>query len=425
MIARGHGPQPGRVDARGDARGVAAAAPGGARAAHRVGRADARAVAGEARARGVRVCRGPGRAGARRDVAQAAAARIAWHVEGADVGAHGYVSITPAGPAADLVFDDGSDVTLVPGSRGRVAATTATGAEVVLEQGRARVRVKHREKTAWTIDAGPYAVRVTGTELLVAWAADAETLDVWMQSGTASVAGPVVGEGLALAAGQHVTARVREGKRADRCGDSTGGLGAGAVDVRFGDGHGADRLGRSGRAADGAVGSSRCALVAEARRRGRLRTRAARRRRRGNRARLGARPLPDLGLSATPLDTAAGRTCRSARLRGHPRALPRERRGAHGGVPHRARRGGAGPHDGRRPALVRHVPRRGARRARSRATRSGARWSSSRARRDATRRGRWPTAICSASPRARTRRPRATWSNEPRRRRRHVRRRSP
>jgi hypothetical protein len=43
------------------------------------------------------------------------------------------------------------------------------------------------------------------------WAADAETLDVWMQSGTASVAGPVVGEGLALAAGQHVTARVHEG----------------------------------------------------------------------------------------------------------------------------------------------------------------------------------------------------------------------
>ncbi|HTQ42050.1 MAG TPA: FecR domain-containing protein [Polyangiaceae bacterium] len=135
---------------------------------------------------------------------------IAWHVEGADVGAQGYVSITPAGPPAHLVFDDGSDVALVPGSRGRVAATTATGAEVVLEQGRARVRVKHREKTSWTIDAGPYAVRVTGTELLVAWAAGAETLDVWMQSGTASVAGPVVGEGLALAAGQHVTARVRE-----------------------------------------------------------------------------------------------------------------------------------------------------------------------------------------------------------------------
>lgn len=136
---------------------------------------------------------------------------IAWHVEGADVGAQGYVSITPAGPPAHLVFDDGSDVALAPGSRGRVAATSATGAEVVLEQGRARVRVQQRAKTAWTIDAGPYAVRAAGAELLVAWAADAETLDVWMQSGTASVAGPVVGGALALAAGQHVTARVREG----------------------------------------------------------------------------------------------------------------------------------------------------------------------------------------------------------------------
>lgn len=136
---------------------------------------------------------------------------VAWHVEGAEVGAQGYVSIAPAGPVAHLVFDDGSDVALAPGSRGRVAATTANGAEVVLEQGRARVRVKHGPKTAWTIDAGPYAVRVTGTELIVAWAADAETLDVWMKSGSVRVAGPVVGDALALSAGQHVTARVHEG----------------------------------------------------------------------------------------------------------------------------------------------------------------------------------------------------------------------
>jgi hypothetical protein len=136
---------------------------------------------------------------------------VAWHVEGADVGAQGYVSIAPTGQMAHMVFDDGSDVALVPGSRGRVAATTANGAEVVLEQGRARVRVKHAPKTAWTIDAGPYAVRVTGTELIVAWAADAETLDVWMQSGSVRVAGPVVGDALALSAGQHVTARVNEG----------------------------------------------------------------------------------------------------------------------------------------------------------------------------------------------------------------------
>jgi hypothetical protein len=127
------------------------------------------------------------------------------------VGAQGYVSIAPSARTAHLVFDDGSDVALMPGSRGRVATTTATGAEVVLEQGRARVRVQPRPRAAWTIDAGPYAVRAAGAQLLLAWAADAETLDVWMQSGSAVVTGPVVGDAMALAAGQHVTARVREG----------------------------------------------------------------------------------------------------------------------------------------------------------------------------------------------------------------------
>lgn len=135
---------------------------------------------------------------------------IAWHVENGAASA-GYVSIPPTAPSARLVFDDGSDVALAPGSRGRVAATTAVGAEVVLEQGRARVHVQHREKTRWLVDAGPFAVKVTGTEFIVAWAAEAETLDVWMKSGRVEVSGPVVGDTLSLGAGQHLRARLREG----------------------------------------------------------------------------------------------------------------------------------------------------------------------------------------------------------------------
>jgi hypothetical protein len=140
----------------------------------------------------------------------APAAPIAWHVEDGAVGAQGYVSIPATAPSARLVFDDGSDVALAPGSRGRVAATTATGAEVVLEQGRARVRVQHHDRTRWMVDAGPFAVRVTGTEFLVAWAADAEMLDVWMKQGRVEVAGPVLGEALVLSAGQHLRARLKD-----------------------------------------------------------------------------------------------------------------------------------------------------------------------------------------------------------------------
>jgi hypothetical protein len=82
---------------------------------------------------------------------------------------------------------------------------------VVLEQGRARVHVQHRDHTRWLVDAGPFAVRVTGTEFLVAWGADAETLDVWMRSGRVEVTGPVIGGTLSLSTGQHLRARLHDG----------------------------------------------------------------------------------------------------------------------------------------------------------------------------------------------------------------------
>jgi ferric-dicitrate binding protein FerR (iron transport regulator) len=136
---------------------------------------------------------------------------IAWHVEDGTASARGYVSVPLTAPTARLVFGDGSDVALAPGSRGRVAGTTSVGAKVVLEQGRARVHVQHREHARWLVDAGPFALRVNGTELLVAWSADAETLDVWTRSGRVEVTGPVLVDALSLSAGQHVRARLRDG----------------------------------------------------------------------------------------------------------------------------------------------------------------------------------------------------------------------
>jgi hypothetical protein len=138
------------------------------------------------------------------------AAPITWRLENGTVGAQGYVSIPTDAPHAHLVFGDGSDVLLSPGSRGRVAATTADGAEVVLEQGQARVHVVHRDRTSWVVDAGPFAVHVTGTDFLVAWGADTETLDVWMRSGRVVVGGPVLGDAQPLIGGQHLRARIHD-----------------------------------------------------------------------------------------------------------------------------------------------------------------------------------------------------------------------
>jgi hypothetical protein len=135
---------------------------------------------------------------------------IAWHVENGVAGDNGYVSIAPTAPSARIAFEDGSRVELAPGSRGRVAATTPVGAEVVLEQGRARIHVEHRERTRWSVDAGPFAVQVTGTEFTLAWAADAGVLDLWMRSGRVVVTGPVIAESVALSGGQHLAAHLHE-----------------------------------------------------------------------------------------------------------------------------------------------------------------------------------------------------------------------
>jgi hypothetical protein len=138
-------------------------------------------------------------------------APIAWKVESGDIGTQGSGGVSAAGVSARLVFDDGSDVTLAPGSRGRVAGTTPVGAEVVLEQGHARVRVKHRDRTQWMLDAGPFALRVKGTEFSVAWKAESETFDVWMHTGQVVVTGPLLGDALALSSEQHVRVRLRDG----------------------------------------------------------------------------------------------------------------------------------------------------------------------------------------------------------------------
>jgi len=136
---------------------------------------------------------------------------VAWRVEDGTTSARGYVSVPWTAPPARLVFGDGDDVALAPGSRGRVAETTPVGARLVLEHGRAHVRAPHGDAARWTVDAGPFAVRSNGGAFLVAWSAEAETLDVWAPSGRVEVTGSPIDDALSLSAGQHVLARLRDG----------------------------------------------------------------------------------------------------------------------------------------------------------------------------------------------------------------------
>lgn len=111
-----------------------------------------------------------------------------------------------AGDAARMIFSDGSTIALDRGARGRVSATRGDGATFALEHGRARVEVVHEGEKHWSIDAGPWAVDVTGTIFTLAWSIDAGVFDLWMERGEVAVRGPHLSSPLRVGAGEHLHA---------------------------------------------------------------------------------------------------------------------------------------------------------------------------------------------------------------------------
>jgi hypothetical protein len=122
----------------------------------------------------------------------------------------GYVRAKASG-GTELRFSDGSSLALDPGTSTRVTDIDAHGSRVLLESGRAHVRVTHRPAAKWVVDAGPYSVHVVGTEFDVRWSGSEEVLDVQMQRGTVIVRGPLARGGLTMETGQHLVANVKEG----------------------------------------------------------------------------------------------------------------------------------------------------------------------------------------------------------------------
>jgi len=138
-------------------------------------------------------------------------ATLTFDVVNGSVSDGGYVRAKAEG-GTELRFSEGSMIALDPGTSTRVTDIDAHGSRVLLESGRAHVRVTHRPAAKWTVDAGPYSVQVVGTEFDVRWSGSEEVLDVQMQRGKIIVRGPLASGGLTMEAGQHLIANAKEGE---------------------------------------------------------------------------------------------------------------------------------------------------------------------------------------------------------------------
>lgn len=121
-----------------------------------------------------------------------------------------WVSATEAG-TPPIHFSDGSQVSLSPGSRARLATLDAVGAHLVLESGAADVRVVPHHGARYKVSLGPFAVDVTGTRFDVGFRPSDELFTLTLHEGRVVVSGCVLGESRTLLAGESLSASCRGG----------------------------------------------------------------------------------------------------------------------------------------------------------------------------------------------------------------------
>jgi transmembrane sensor len=84
-------------------------------------------------------------------------------------GVVGELVAAPVGDRLPVHFSDGSTVRLEPDARARIVEVADNGSRVLLESGVAHASVVHRADTRWSVQAGAFEVRVTGTQFDVGW----------------------------------------------------------------------------------------------------------------------------------------------------------------------------------------------------------------------------------------------------------------
>jgi TolA-binding protein len=118
-------------------------------------------------------------------------------IEGGYLSASGHSGIK-------LSFNEGTTFVLAPGTRGRLRAVTDDGARLAIERGTASFTITRNHEHQWAVEAGPFLVTVKGTDFSLSWDPQGERFELKLRRGRVVVSGPVLGEDLALKAGQNL-----------------------------------------------------------------------------------------------------------------------------------------------------------------------------------------------------------------------------
>ncbi len=109
-----------------------------------------------------------------------------------------------------LSFSDGTVLMLDSGTRAHVVDLAPNGAQLALENGSLEANVVHTGASAWSLSAGPFSVRVTGTKFSLSWDPELERFSIRVTEGSVGVSGAVVGAERPVRAGEMLIVSVPE-----------------------------------------------------------------------------------------------------------------------------------------------------------------------------------------------------------------------
>lgn len=128
---------------------------------------------------------------------------LTYQIDGGSVSEGGY--LRESGHAGiKLSFNEGSRVVLTPGTRGRLRSVDPSGARVAIEHGTAAFQVTQGGDRRWSVEVGPFVVKVKGTVFTVSWDSSNERFELGLRHGSVVVSGPVSGGDIVLRTGQRL-----------------------------------------------------------------------------------------------------------------------------------------------------------------------------------------------------------------------------
>jgi TolA-binding protein len=109
-------------------------------------------------------------------------------------------------------FNEGSEFSLAPGTRGAIRAVDNRGAHVAIDSGTASFRVRQGNGRHWSVGVGPFLVTVTGTIFTTSWDPLSEQFELRLRHGHVVVNGPLSARDIDLQAGERLVVNLAKGE---------------------------------------------------------------------------------------------------------------------------------------------------------------------------------------------------------------------